>query len=98
MPSNHQIWQQWKLYWTSSFNDQHDIQKLTKGGNFTDQANIATETNVGEKMVASLDNLESTAVHNNDTVRKIVMYNRTLTDSIASIQTESLKLIKIFEM
>ena len=46
-------------------------------------------------MVASLDNLSNSAVQNNDTVEKLVMTNKTLTDSIASLQAHNLKLVNL---
>ena len=45
-------------------------------------------------MVASLYNLANAAAQNNDTVKKLVMSNKTLADSIASLQAQNLKLIK----
>ena len=46
-------------------------------------------------MVASLDNLSNAAAHKNYTVEKLVIYNKTLTDPIASLQEQKLKLIKL---
>ena len=46
-------------------------------------------------MVASLDNLSNAADHRNYTVEKLVISNKTLTDPIASLQAQNLKLIKL---
>ena len=46
-------------------------------------------------MVASLYNLANAAAQNNDTVKKLVMSNKTLADSIASLQAQNLKLIQL---
>ena len=48
-------------------------------------------------MVTSLDNLSNAVSQKNDTVEKLVMINKTLTDSIASIQAQNLKLVNIVE-
>ena len=48
-------------------------------------------------MVASLDNLSNASVYKNDTVEKLVIANKTLTDSIASLQAYKLNIIKLVE-
>ena len=46
-------------------------------------------------MVASLENLVNAGVHKNHTVEIFFMTNKTLTDSIASLKVQNLKLIKL---
>ena len=46
-------------------------------------------------MVASLDNLANAEVQKDGTFEKLLMTNKTLNDSIASLQAQNLKLIKI---
>ena len=46
-------------------------------------------------MVTSLDNPHNAAVQKNYTVEKLVIANKTLTDSIAILQAHNLNLIKL---
>ena len=46
-------------------------------------------------MVSSIDNLANAAVQKNDTFEKLVMSNKTVTDSIACIQAQNMKLEKL---
>ena len=95
MPANQQTWQQWKLQWAASLNKKRYIQNLTNGGDFNIEDNIATETRIREKVVDSLSNLANAAVQKNDTVGKNYISNKTLTDSIVSLQAHNLKLSKL---
>ena len=95
MTTNQQIWKQWKRHWAAVFNEKQDIHKLTKGGDFNNQSNCATKMRMGEQMVASLDKLTNEAVKKNDTVKKLVMSKNTPTEYIASLQAQSLNLMKL---
>ena len=50
-----------------------------------------------EQSFYSLDNLANAAVQKNDTVEKLVIVNKTLTDLISSLQVHDLKLIKLIK-
>ena len=86
-----QTWPNWKTHWTTAFNEQRDITKLT-GTDFQGHANSAREDELSERMVASLDNLANAAVQKNDTVEKLVISNKTLTDTVATLTNDITRL------
>lgn len=86
-----QTWPNWKAHWTAAFNEQRDITKLT-GTDFQGHANSATEDELSEQLVASLDNLANAAVQKNDTVEKLVISNKTLTDTVATLTNDITRL------
>ena len=62
---------------------------------FDGMANSATEAEMGDNMITALDNLENTAVETNNTVERLVISNKALTDSLAARDTECACLLTI---
>ena len=85
--TNLRIWPAWKTHWTSAFQENRELIRLT-GISFNGMANQAQEDEMGTKMVAALDNLANAAVQKNDTVEQLVKSNHTLSTTISSQQTE----------
>ena len=91
------MWLNWKSHWTAVFNEQRDISCLT-GGTIMSQANTAVDdTQWSSQMITSLDNLANAVVQKNDTVEKLVVANKQLTDTIAKLQEDNAKLLHIIQ-
>ena len=82
LPAVQHNWLHWKTHWTTVFNEQRDISRLT-GGMFLHQANAAVDdAQWSSQMITSLDNLANAAVQKNDTVEHLVLANKLLTDTV----------------
>ncbi|KAL7479399.1 hypothetical protein ACHAW6_005131 [Cyclotella cf. meneghiniana] len=93
LPANQHTWLNWKHHWTAAFNKQQDISRLT-GGTVMSQANAAVEdAQWSSRMISSLDNLANAAVKKNNTVKKLVVVNKQLTDTITKLQEDNTKLL-----
>jgi len=87
----------WKNHWTAAFNKQHDITRLV-GGTFDGHANAAvSDEQLSQQMIDSLDNLAMAAVQKNNTVGKLVIANKQVTDTVAKLQAEDAKLLQIIQ-
>ena len=54
-----------------------------------------TDEEMSQQMVESLDNLANAAVTKNDTVERLVLANKKLSDSVDKLTTDNAKLISI---
>ena len=97
LPAAQHNWLNWKTHWTTAFNEQRDISRLT-GGTFLHQANSAVEEDQwSTQMITSLDNLANAAVQKNDTVERLVVANKLLTDTVAKLQEDNTKLLAVIQ-
>ena len=87
-------WNAWKADWTQAFQEKRDLYKLA-GIPFNRTENSATEAEMGDNMISALDNLENAAVQKNDTVERLVIANKALTDSLAARDAECSRLLTI---
>lgn len=97
LPADQHTWLNWKSHWTAAFNEQRDISRLT-GGTIMSQANAAVDdTQWSSQMITSLDNLANAAVQKNDTVERLVVANKQLTDTVTKLHEENAKLLNIIQ-
>ncbi len=97
LPAVQHNWLHWKTHWTTVFNEQRNISRLT-GGTILHQANAAVDDDQwSTQMITSLDNLANAAVQKNDTVERLVVANKLLTDTVAKLQEDNTKLLAVIQ-
>ncbi|KAL7479567.1 hypothetical protein ACHAW6_005292 [Cyclotella cf. meneghiniana] len=88
----------WKHHWTAAFNKQREISCLT-GGTVMSQADaVVDDAQWSSQMITSLDNLANAAVQINDTVEKLVVSNKQITNTILKLQEDNTKYTKLFNV
>ena len=75
-------WNAWKSHWTQVFQEKRELHKLA-GMLFDGTVSSPAEADMGDNMITALDNLTNTSVKNNNTVKRLVINNKSLTDSLA---------------
>ena len=85
------------MHWTEAFGDLRDINRITAGDGIQGgHANMAkTDEEMSQQMVESLDNLANAAVTKNDTVERLVLANKKLSDLVDKLTADNAKLIGI---
>ena len=94
LPNNHKTWIRWKTMWSGAFLEKREIVRLT-GIAYNGMANQANEMDMENTILVALDNLANPAVQNNDTVKRLVISNESLSASLAERNTEITRLLNV---
>ena len=84
----------WKSHWTTAFQEKRELGKLAMTP-FDGMADAATSADMGNNMITALDNLANAAVQNYNTIKMLVVANKSLTDSLAARDKECARLLAI---
>ena len=94
LTNNQQTWVRWKTMWSGAFLERWDLVRIT-GISYNGMANQAQDMDTGKMIVVALDNLENSAVQNNDTVERLVISNTSLSASLVARDTKIARILTV---
>ena len=94
LPNDQKTWVRWKTMWSGDFIEKRELVRLT-GITYNGMANQPAEMEMGKMMVVALDKLANAAVHNNDTIERLVIYNSSFSASLVAHDTKIARLLTV---